>query len=140
MTRYKNENFDTLTTPRNFYCTFHTEYAYKKAIEGNTFEFLNLQDYPIRIKQATEATDILWENRHIRKKSRYMRWCIVVLIMIILSFGAFTFIFWLLKRKLLVDYSTNPPGIECDSVTLGIENPLIEEGLRQRAYKEDLQR
>ena len=32
MTDYKNENLDELTVPKNFYCTFHTEYAYHKAI------------------------------------------------------------------------------------------------------------
>ena len=65
------------------------------------------------MKQASEATDILWENRHIRKKYRYCRWFLIVLVMIILSVGAFTFIFWLLKRKLLVDYSNAPPAVSC---------------------------
>ena len=37
MTDYKNENLDQLTMPQNFYCTFHTEYAYNKAIEVSTF-------------------------------------------------------------------------------------------------------
>ena len=73
------------------------------------------------MKQASEATDILWENRHVRKKYRYVRWCFIVLIMIILSIGAFTFIIWLLKRKMLVDYSVAPPGISCDTVTRDIE-------------------
>ena len=92
------------------------------------------------MKQASEATDILWENRHVRKKYRYVRWCLIVLIMIILSIGAFTFIFYLLKRKLLVDYSVAPPGISCDTVTREIEDPLVELSLRQRAYKEAEQR
>ena len=52
------------------------------------------------------------------------------LLMAILTVGAFTFIFWLLKRKLLVQYSTAPPGIECDAVNKDIENPLVELSLR----------
>mgnify|MGYP000845282714 FL=1 len=40
MTKYKDLNFDALTTPRLFYCTFHTEYAYKKAIQFNSFNFM----------------------------------------------------------------------------------------------------
>jgi len=33
MTQYKNEHLDELTTPKMFYCTFHHEYAYHKALE-----------------------------------------------------------------------------------------------------------
>ena len=40
MTDYKNENLEELCVPKNFYCTFHTEYAYHKAIEINTFNFM----------------------------------------------------------------------------------------------------
>jgi hypothetical protein len=32
MTAYKNEHFIELTRPKCFYCTFHHEYAYHKAI------------------------------------------------------------------------------------------------------------
>ena len=60
--------------------------------------------------------------------------------MIVLSIGSFTFIFWLLKRKLLVDYSVRPPGIECDTVNRNIEMPFYEQILKQRAYKEAEQR
>ena len=41
MTDYKNENFEKLFVPKMFFCTFHTEYAYHKALEVNTFTFLN---------------------------------------------------------------------------------------------------
>ena len=41
MTDFKNENFDLLTLPRNFYCTFHTEYAYHKAIQLSKFPFMD---------------------------------------------------------------------------------------------------
>lgn len=132
MTEYKNDddNFKKLTTPRLFYCTFHTEYAYRKAIEFSKFEFMGLKDDLIGIKQASEATDIAWESRHISRNSRRLRWTLIMFTMVILSLGAFTFIFWLLKRKLLVDYSISPPGIECDTVTRNIENPIVELSLR----------
>lgn len=45
MTKYKNENFEELTTPKVFYATFHHEYAYHKAVEVNKkeqFSFLNV--------------------------------------------------------------------------------------------------
>jgi len=39
MTKLKNENFDDLTIPRNFYATFHTEYSYNLAIKTHIFPF-----------------------------------------------------------------------------------------------------
>ena len=35
MTALKKEKYDVLTTPKNFFCTFHYEYAYKQAIFTN---------------------------------------------------------------------------------------------------------
>lgn len=32
MTEHKNKNFDELIMPRVFFATFHTEYAYHKAL------------------------------------------------------------------------------------------------------------
>ena len=103
MTQYKNKHFDDLTTPRNFFCTFHTEYAYKKALEILPLDFMKMgEDHMINISQATEPTDILWENRHIRKNIRRIRWVFAIILMAILSLCSFAFVFWLLKRKLLV--------------------------------------
>lgn len=39
MTAYKNENFDEITKPRLFFCTWHNEAAYLKSV-GFDFEFL----------------------------------------------------------------------------------------------------
>ena len=45
MTRFKNENFEKLTTPKNFFCTFHTEYAYSLALKLNAFVWF--KDYDL---------------------------------------------------------------------------------------------
>lgn len=102
MTAYKNENLAELTKPRHFYCTFHHEYAYHKAIEVNKIEQLTFLNEQVAIRDATEPTDIIWENRHIRKEWRRVRWCMAVFLMILLSFCGFTLIFVLLKNKLAV--------------------------------------
>ena len=101
LTEIKNEKFEDLTIPRLFYCTFHTEYAYTKANEANDMLFLGNH---INIQQATEPTDIIWENRHYRKIHRRVRWVFVFLFMILLSFGAFIAIIFLIKRKLLITF------------------------------------
>ena len=58
----------------------------------------------IKVQQATEPTDIIWENRQFRKNNRRCRWIVVAFIMIMLSFGAFIAIIWLIKRKLLISF------------------------------------
>lgn len=129
MTEHKNKHFDDLVTPRNFFVTFHNEYAYHKAIEVANFTF---NGHSIAVKQATEPTDIIWENRHIRKRERTLRWMMVIIIMTALAFGAFAGIVFLLKRKLLITYLNNPPGVDCSSVATE-EN---YDDLKQLAYKE----
>ena len=113
MTERKNENFNDLTMPKFFYCTFHTEYALHKAVEVNTFELLGEDT---KIVQATEPTDIIWENRHIRKSERNIRWFFVALTMALLTMIVFTIIVWLLKKKILYEYMQNPPAVNCNSV------------------------
>lgn len=113
LTQYKNDNLDDLYQPRNFFCTFHMEYAYKKAIEMCQMPLLG---HDITIKQAVEPTDIIWENRHFRKTERRIRWVIAIIIMCVLAFLGFMLIIWLLKHKLLIQYMKSPPGIECDNV------------------------
>ena len=39
MTSYKNDNYDAMTMPRAFFCTFHQEHAYVQAIFTNEMEF-----------------------------------------------------------------------------------------------------
>ena len=112
MTDYKNENLEELCVPQNFYCTFHTEYAYRKAIEINTFQFMGEE---IKVTQGTEPTDIIWENTHYRHDKLRCRIFLIVLAMAIIATGTFSIITWLLKRKLLIEYMKKPPGIPCDT-------------------------
>jgi hypothetical protein len=59
MTAYKNDNFASLTVPKLFFCTFHHELAYSKSINKD----FDLYGDVIKVRQATEPTDIMWENR-----------------------------------------------------------------------------
>lgn len=81
--------------------------------------------------QATEPTDIVWENTHYRKGMRRFRILVVLVVMGLLAFGVFMLVIWLLKRKLLIEYMRNPPGIQCDSF-----GPASMENV-QLAYKEE---
>jgi len=59
MTAYKNDNFEILTKPKLFFCTFHHELAYSKSINKDFEIFGDIT----KVRQATEPTDIIWENR-----------------------------------------------------------------------------
>jgi len=134
MTEYKNKNFELLTIPKLFYCTFHHEYAYHKAVElskKRNFVFINTE---INIKEATEPTDIIWENRHILKNWFTARWAMARICMVILSFFGFLIIIVLLKNKLGIQYIKNPPGLECDNVL-----NVYGADLQQVAFKEQQQ-
>ena len=134
MTEYKNKNFDLLTIPKLFYCTFHHEYAYHKAVKlskKRNFVFINTE---ISIKEATEPTDIIWENRHIRKNWFTVRWSMARMCMVILSFFGFLIIIVLLKNKLSIQYIKSPPGLECDNVL-----NAYGADLQQVAFKEQQQ-
>ena len=134
MTKYKNENLDLLMTPKVFYCTFHHEYAYHLAIKLSKkmqIEFLGKQ---INIKDATEPTDIIWENRHYRKLHRTCRWMCARFFMIIFALIGFLLIIILLKNKLAVQYVTDPPGIACDNV-----RNQYGDNYAQVAYREQLE-
>ena len=110
MTNYKNENFESITTPKAFYCTFHSEYAYTTALFLNELEVMG-ESFPAT--QAAEPTDIIWENRPIRKMENRIRRVIVVCIMVIMSFAVFTIIVFLVKRKLIIKFMKEPPGVNC---------------------------
>jgi len=104
------------------------------AIKTHVFPF---NGHDILVNQATEPTDIIWENRHIRKTERRFRGLVIFSIMAILAFGTFTGIVWLLKRKLLIMYMKEPPGIDCGLVDKSFGESITD--YTRAAYKEELQ-
>ncbi len=102
MTAYKNEHFVKLTTPKLFYCTFHHEYAYHKAINISLKTYFPFLGDEVKIKMATEPTDIIWENRHYTRTERTVRWMMARFCMVILAFIGFLAIIALLKNKLAI--------------------------------------
>lgn len=95
---------------------------------------MDLLDEETAVKQAVEPTDIIWENRHVKRSERLVRWIISTVIMVSLTFCSFLLIIWLLKRYLLVEYTKNPPGISCDIVLKNFEGSL-----QQFAFREGLE-
>jgi hypothetical protein len=79
----------------------------------------------IEIKEASEPTDIIWENRHYSAGSRNIkRFVVYIMILIMLCISAaFIFYFTKVSTKLKNKY----PRVNCDIIItdyLGSANPL----------------
>lgn len=63
MTEYKNEknNLSKLITPKYFFATFRTEEAY--LIANNAEVDFIYKGWHIKVEEAMEPTDMIWENR-----------------------------------------------------------------------------
>ena len=99
--------------PRLVYVTFMHEEGHDLLEKKKSIEFM---DETMEFRQAKQPSNFHWENIQITDKTRQVRGCLVVMVMI-----AFFFIFFLIamvtiKYKLLIQYEKNPPGIECDQV------------------------
>ena len=114
MTDYKNKNLQKLLTPKYFFVTFRTEEAYLLA--NKTFEGFKYKGDDITIHEAIEPTDMIWENRHFTNTERIFRRMVVLLIMAILTFGAFLLMVYLIKIKLRVSFNKQSPGLDCANI------------------------
>ena len=95
---FKNEHYDDLTRPVCAFITFEEEDAYiiaqnfepKTNWLGRVFpSHKQLLNQDLYFTEATEPTNIIWENRHVTKKERFKRYSIsvlIILVLIILSF------------------------------------------------------
>ena len=64
MTEWKNNNIDKCRTPVHAFITLETEGA-KNKINNTRIPFYG--DF-LKLKRAPEATDVIWENQHVKNK------------------------------------------------------------------------
>ena len=85
--------------------TCETEEGYHRAVRYNEvlqeYEYRNLRTFlghKIDVKEASEPSDILWENRMYTPFQRNCKKCIIFLIILSMLFFSFQFIFKLQKK------------------------------------------
>ena len=69
LTDEKNRNYDKITRPNGFFCTFRHESGQHTALELKDdldFEGLKLRG----VKRACEPSDLIWENKEVSPKQR----------------------------------------------------------------------
>jgi hypothetical protein len=114
MTKAKEEHFDAVTRPTLAYVTFRHEDAQNAFRALGDFEFLG-ETIKVR-KHTKEPTNFYWENVQVTSAWRNVRGAAILLLMVVLFVGFFFAAMWAIKRKLLIEYFKDPPGVECDDV------------------------
>jgi hypothetical protein len=98
---YKNANLDKCTRPCSVFMTFESEEGYQRArqfdeiVKNSSEQRLHnldkwLDGHTIEIQEASEPSDIIWENRHIEPWTRTKREAVVALVIglaLLVSFG-----------------------------------------------------
>jgi hypothetical protein len=70
------------------------------ALKTSTYKNVKILGENLKLKRATEPTNIIWENREYTKVSRFMRFLIVLFILGLILMVSFTTIVTLKKRAL----------------------------------------
>ena len=77
---------------------------------------IKFMDDDMEFRQAKNPSNFYWENIQIKDKSRNMRGCCIVTLMVLFFCVFFLIAMVTIKQKLLIQYEKNPPGIECEKV------------------------
>ena len=97
----KEKELEKLTRPCSAFVTLENEEGYNRAILLNKISVGDQKSLavlipgvkPIEIKEASEPSDIIWENRMLKKRTRRRRKCVVALVMSACLLGSFVLIF-----------------------------------------------
>jgi hypothetical protein len=118
----KSENLDKFIRPVSAFLTFENEEGLNRCLNYNEAvqddeefaDFRTLLGEELVIEEASEPTDIIWENRHFTGFDRFKRTLIVVGIVFLLLVGSFVVIFTCSQAatKPLLKY----PSINCEEI------------------------
>lgn len=104
---HDNDFLDHMQRPCSVFLTCESEEGFNRALNYN--DNIKLKDFEhfstflgqdIQIKEASEPTDILWENRMYTPFQRFYKKCIVFLIIFAMLYFSFQTIFRLQKKSL----------------------------------------
>ncbi|CDW90155.1 UNKNOWN [Stylonychia lemnae] len=121
--RIKETQIQRIVRPVAAFITFETQEGYERAcnLKEKRNIFCQLQSkldflgQPLAFTEATEPTNIIWENRYLNDVQRFMRKLIVaVLVGIFLALTVF--IFFLLKKATIDNQQKYPPSKDCDQI------------------------
>ena len=100
--------------PVSAFITFLEEDPKKFAVNYQGFK--QLLGKELRFKQASEPTDIIWENRHTTKNMSIMKQMMAYIIILILLLGSFLLVFMVARYSTGIA-STYAP-VNCNTIVL----------------------
>ena len=106
------KDFESLTRPTAAFVTFEEEDATILVKQIKTHE--RLLDLPFKFKQASEPTDIIWENRNYTPTDYFFRQIVAFTIIGILLAGSFAFIFTVARTS--SEIARVYPKVDCDVI------------------------
>lgn len=112
---------DSMQRPVSVFCTMETEEGYTRATKYN--ELITISDFKhmdtllnseVEIQEASEPTDIIWENRAFTPRQRSFKRCIVYfLILVMLTISAVIIFFCTLAANAK---KFRYPKVDCDTI------------------------
>ena len=104
--------------------TFETEEGFNRAARYNDtvemderfHQYKTLLFQPLEIREASEPTDIIWENRFYLPIERFYKKCIVFFVIIVMLFFSFQIIFNLQKKSLAMKGRQHQMGFDLSRV------------------------
>lgn len=109
------KDFDAVTRPTAAFITFMEEDAKLMAMTLNPTRYDNLVgNQPMKFKQASEPTDIIWENRHFSETEYFIRQGLAFIVIGVLLFGSFSFIYTVARTS--SEIAREFPKRNCDEI------------------------
>ena len=122
-------SYDQFTKPVAAFITFENADAQFRALKYKPAKARKskeprgyFMDEPLVLTQATEPTNIIWENRQFTKKQRAKKACCslaIILVLLLISFGIILF-FKLFNMRIQSKY----PNVSCDDIGVQYEDKL----------------
>ena len=144
--KVKEENYDELTIPCSAFMTFENEEGVNRARQfneqtndGSEFEALGkwFGKYEIAIEEASEPSDIIWENRQVTDRQRLKKKIIVFLSIFLLLLTSFGLIFICAEYSLQI-ISVYPDVVCEDLADFNTKNGLEKSAIREWTINHEL--
>lgn len=132
MDKLVQADFDELRRPNTFYCTFENIKACQLLIRNGK---VKAGEHVLKVKRAKDPTDILVENRGLRKRWRVCRAaCLLGILFPMILSGTYVIYVKLFDYQQLINYSINIPGAN----SANVETRFPGENLTKMAFLEEL--
>ena len=112
--------------PVSAFITFLEEDPKKFAVNYQGFK--QLLGKELRFKQASEPTDIIWENRHFTNWDYIKRQALAYVVIAFLLFGSFVLVYWI--SAVSAEMAAVYPPTDCDSLKIAYGTKLQDYAIK----------